>query len=611
MATIAIPRPIPPHRSASDFNTPITPPLSLEHHGPAERRAPIPNKHIPVCPPGPAQPDTPPQSPKTPDDYCQKSILYPPHGFRRRESGNSTLYEIDAANIADALDFSSRQPLPDPANVFPWLHGLHPKNQLQQAFFNARSRTQRNPPTCLRGITIVKADGDLSRSRIKGAIAPNEILNATSPPRFIEADPREGFSVRNFHIQPAKVALMSDIIVYGDEREQVRKVAWNIAAAQLKWREIQEEHGVDAVEFNTFICTSPFSEFEDEHQDIISIDSHSDSTGKVVDFVYQERVEMRQLTETSEISHNVFMGPTPDLGSNEEADFDILIECIDGGCLNPEALQFVAENLSEKVTRPFHEFPSSGSILPPTYSHDEADGILDTCKWIYHLAHGTRPLSKRHAVDSEGDSFIEDDDHDVWETEEEEAPYPPRRILIHCADGYTESSMLGVAYYSFSTGKPIPEAWMDLHTSKGRNFFAYPSDVALLTTIALRLLQESPLCRGKGLLEITSMVQNEPSWLAGLNGSFPSRILDYLYLGDLNHANNPDLLRAIGIHQVLSVGETTTWLEGELEEWGEDNVCKVQGVQDNGIDPLTDEFTRCLDFIGMLFASPNCCFEPH
>jgi len=29
-----------------------------------------------------------------------------------------------------------------------------------------------------------------------------------------------------------------------------------------------------------------------------------------------------------------------------------------------------------------------------------------------------------------------------------------------------------------------------------------------------------------------------------------------------------------------------------------ENICVVGGVQDNGIDPLTSEFERCLDFIG-------------
>lgn len=75
--------------------------------------------------------------------------------------------------------------------------------------------------------------------------------------------------------------------------------------------------------------------------------------------------------------------------------------------------------------------------------------------------------------------------------------------------------------------------------------------------------------------------------------------LDYMYLGNLGHANNPDLLKALGVTQILSVGETAMWRDGELEAWGVDNVLVIQGVQDNGIDPLTDEFEKCLDFIGM------------
>ncbi|KAG0330188.1 tyrosine/serine/threonine protein phosphatase pps1 [Podila horticola] len=38
-------------------------------------------------------------------------------------------------------------------------------------------------------------------------------------------------------------------------------------------------------------------------------------------------------------------------------------------------------------------------------------------------------------------------------------------------------------------------------------------------------------------------------------GSFPSRILPFLYLGNLAHASNPGLLKSLGIRYVLSVGE--------------------------------------------------------
>jgi len=45
------------------------------------------------------------------------------------------------------------------------------------------------------------------------------------------------------------------------------------------------------------------------------------------------------------------------------------------------------------------------------------------------------------------------------------------------------------------------------------------------------------------------------------------------------------------------VGETAAWKDGELEKWGSDNVMIVQKVQDNGVDPLAEEFDRCLGFI--------------
>lgn len=162
----------------------------------------------------------------------------------------------------------------------------------------------------------------------------------------------------------------------------------------------------------------------------------------------------------------------------------------------------------------------------------------------------------------------------------------------------TQSTMLGIAYCSYSTGRPIPDAWLHLHTSKQRNFFAYPNDVALLNAIAPRLLRESPLCEDRTLLDITNIIKSEPKWLSGFDGSLPSRILNHMYLGNLNHANNPDLLTQLGITQLLSVGEEVAWGDGAMDAWGPENVCVVKEVQDNGIDSLTNEFARCLEFIG-------------
>jgi dual specificity MAP kinase phosphatase len=602
MATIALPRPIPSEHHRPSSPNPITSTLSLDNiNASAACPMPIPNKHLPVCPPGPipAQPDTPPQSPPSDElSLTPPSLLYPPNKYEPRLLGAFTIYKIDAEGVAAALDHAARQPLPDPSLVFPWLHGLHPCNQIQQAFFVARRKNLRKPPKCLRGITIVKAGGDLSRCRLKGAISPDEfLLQEDTGAVFLEVDPKEGFSVRNFQIQAAKFAMLSDIVVYGDDDIEVQKLSNDVAAAQQIWRDSHEEKGIMLPQFNTFICTSLFSEFERTYPDIVSTDSEGKMTGKVMDFFHQERVEMCSMTRASEIDHNIWVGPTPDpaidltlSGINEH--FDILIECSDLGRLNPLALQAIAEGTDDDLRSPkYLEFPSSGSIMPPTWSHAEADGILETCRWLYNLSHGELHPANWQDLDAEGDSPMPNVSRSPLKIRE-------KKILIHCTDGYTESTLLAISYFTYATGLPVPTAWLDLHVSKGRNFFAYPSDVALLTSVAPRLLSESPVHRNKSLSDITELVKDEPEWIKNIDGSLPSRIVDYMYLGNLGHANNPDLLRRMGICQILSVGETAIWGDGEILSWGEDNVLAIRRVQDNGVDPLADDFERCLEFIG-------------
>jgi dual specificity MAP kinase phosphatase len=619
MATVALARLLSPHHSSSTAipsilttHTEDAVLLSRSTTPTSDTPAPIPNKHIPSCPPGP---------PKVPDDSTsrlplasssdipQASLLFPPQRFSSTQNGPLVVYTITAADVAAALDFTSRQPLPDTALVFPWLHGIHPENLVQQAFFTSRHRAPQRTPQCLRGVTIVKADGDMSVSRLKGAISPQELIQAGPAPRFLDTDPRVGFSVRNFHIQAVKYAMTSDIIVYGEDPEIVAQLGWEFAEAQQQWWKSHSDAGEPVPEYNTFICICPFSHFEASFPDIVAIDSAGNHTGNVIDFSLQERMEMYAMTKASEISHNVWVGPTPCPGSEDETAFDILIECSDLGHLNPAALQAIAESKQPVATPAKLDFPSSGSILPPTWSQAETDAILASCNWIYHLARGTYPRpSPISAFEDDDDDDDDDDDSSLGDGsspeilnthKEASAPGPkPRKILIHCTDGYTESTMLSVAYFSYSTGRPVPQAWVDLHREKKRNCFAYPADVALLSTISVRLLHESPVCSALSLQNITALAKDEPPWFASLDGSLPSRILEYMYLGNLSHASNPDLLRALGIGQMLSVGETAFWRDGERDRWGEENILAIHDVQDNGIDPLTNEFERCLEFIG-------------
>ena len=132
---------------------------------------------------------------------------------------------------------------------------------MQLAFFTARRRTQRSPPKCFRGITIIKAGNDLSKSRLKGAVSPDEVLELKRgrDATFIDVDPREGFSVRNFQIQTAKMATVSDIVIYGDQStkaEEIQELAKRSAIAQNNWRlrsgMIDDE---DSPTYNTFVLS--------------------------------------------------------------------------------------------------------------------------------------------------------------------------------------------------------------------------------------------------------------------------------------------------------------------------------------------------------------------
>ena len=624
---------------------------------------PVPNKHIPYCPPGPtpkSQTLTPPSSPLTRSPTTRiPSILYPPTSYTKLLN-NPPIYGIDAKTLAQALDQQANQPLPDPHHVFPWLHGLHEDNHIQLAFFVARRKSLRRTPKCLRAITIIKAGGDLTRSRIKGALSPDEVLYLTSDSGkgFLDCDPREGFSVRNFQIQATKMAKLSDIIIYGDARTDqriIKSIAERTAIVQRAWRREQEASGHFPEPYNTFVLTTPYEQVEKEYPQLIGIDSKGRQTNQTMDFLQWERREMCSMSKASPIAHGVSLGPSPDWNASTATktkdpafSFDLFVESSDQAQMPTEdALLACLEKLvdSEKQGKAVHiEFPSSGSILPPSWSNSEIDGLLAMCRFIYGITHPVSipKLEAPGSRDKDSDGDVKMDDSLL-----PDEPLPAQRVLIHCADGYTESSLLGLAYYMYAHCVPAHTAWLDLHVDKQRNFFAYPTDVALLVAIQERLLAESPLSQLNLTQSPTSIMPTRadlpltpppsapsslssskiedpmqaPHWLSRLDGSLPSRVLSYMYLGNLTHANNPSLLKALGITRILSIGEPVSWTEEELEEWnstpGTDsishldvpceeaiddsdphpNMLMVDRVQDNGIDPLTSEFERCLEFI--------------
>jgi dual specificity MAP kinase phosphatase len=81
---------------------------------------------------------------------------------------------------------------------------------------------------------------------------------------FLDVDPRDGFSVRNFQIQAAKMALVSDIVVYGDEnarQNDILALARIISAAQTSYRTKNELMSRHQPIFSTFLVTSTLTFF--------------------------------------------------------------------------------------------------------------------------------------------------------------------------------------------------------------------------------------------------------------------------------------------------------------------------------------------------------------
>ncbi|KAK3678011.1 tyrosine/serine/threonine protein phosphatase pps1 [Recurvomyces mirabilis] len=585
----------------------------------------IPHKHIPYCSPGPRPAsrglDISPGSPPSASQYQEtSSLIYPPNGFEKI-SNDPPVYSITAAKLSHAVEHLATQPLPPTQQVFPWLHGLHAENQLQLQFFVARKKALRRTPKCLRGLTVVKAGGDLSHSKLKGAIAPEEILaplqvakdkKSEDGAEFLDADPKDGFGVRNFQIQAAKLSTLSDIVVYGDSRtskEEALRLARRVSRAQAAWQKKTDTLPFGPRQFNTFVVSNKYDFIETDHPNLISLDSEGCVAHNAMDFFHRERVEMCSMSAPSQISHNVWLGPTPDptlILDDDKVDplkalrdYDLMIEASDLAQVpDTKAFSVLEELLEHKANAqlaenaiPQLEFPGSGAIMPPTWSQAEVDGLLATCEWMYKQAHKRLVTHQRRdsklSLSTETDA---DGDSDMLDAEAERPK--GNRILIHCTDGYTETSLLALAYYMYAEYVPVHDAWLQLHKDKGRNFFAYGTDVALLRSIQPRILQASPKYCGN----IMQLCPAFPDWLEKMDGSLPSRVLDYMYLGNLGHANNPALLQELGIGQILSVGEPVSWAK-ESGTWPKEHLLFVDKVQDNGVDPLTEEFPRCLEFI--------------
>ena len=515
-------------------------------------------------------------------------------------------------------------------------------------------------------------------------------------------------NLRHFGLQAAKFATISDIVVYGEDGLTEEVVETALAAYEAIEHQ-RLSRGEDAIAYNVFVVRDSFDVFEHEHAHRVAVDSNGFVRNKL-NFLDREREEMRVLTQASEIGDNVFLGNTQDVPlpssingrplSTDSASSILndnplgLAICIEAHdqALNPSAHMLASTERTlhdaESEARAFEEVTTLLHAGVTVTGDDSSSRYPSTCGGgemnefdseqvlrvpVDSIAHLECQSTGSGATGNNLTQFINSlVDLAGWIIDQSSAGEPnklPRRVLLHCNDGYTETSLLALTYVMLSRRCNAPEAYLYLQHQAERSFFVYPADVATLTKIEQRVAHvihrsddEREQLRRAAEKESSPMERSDsgyvedgnegpgpgPAWAVkavkaeralpalpqvklstpvdqpwfysdSFEGHFPSRILPFLYLGNLAHANNALMLKELGITHVVSMGESalapprpppfsltaafsrqaalpdnSLWLEERL---GNIAVLDQKNVADDGIDSLRPHIDAALEFI--------------
>ncbi|CAE6429245.1 unnamed protein product [Rhizoctonia solani] len=560
-----------------------------------------------------------------------------------------------------------------------------------------------------------RLQGGARRCLLQSAMSPLEILNdGDEPPEFVKPRVPDGISLRNFGIQVATYATISDIVVYSPRgatraaTELARRIKLAVERkAEERWVRMRsankitnEEEGPGAegeigygtglLAYNVFVVTDSFDVFERQYPHLVAVNTKGRDMNRI-DFFAREKEEMRELTKASEIADGVWLGNTQDVpmppmyahdpnawpvpypdpfdSTGNPDGYDICIECHEqAGFVTSTQLHQAEQHLAnldacweERVrgvsgtghSSSFGVFGASPSSTPvPPRPAPNPSSII-------HMAFPASPPSSQATLTQllPFIAFLQRVVH---------AHPRSAKVLIHSGDGYTESSVLALCYIMLERQISLPEAYIDLQCTRRRSFFVYPSDVGVLRRVEGRLGVEGRTDREEGSAagrwrwgtagtwrsgsvssansflnrdrpgsrgstpEVASpppppaaavsgqrrtraraltspllpAIVDHQTWFndGRFDGSFPSRVLPFLYLGNLAHAGNVHMLHALGITHVVSVGECALvpgqagglWTE---EREGRISVLDIKGVCDDGIDSLRTEIGPVVEWI--------------
>ncbi|GAA5948555.1 hypothetical protein JCM3765_004923 [Sporobolomyces pararoseus] len=493
-------------------------------------------------------------------------------------------------------------------------------------------------------------------------------------------------NLRHFALQAAKYATVSDVVVYGENGidEMVVETARKVREAMDYEKEKRGGRGLD---YNVYIISQPFSVFENEYPKLVAFDAHGFARNHV-NFFDREKEEMRTLTAASEIAPNVWLGNSQDvplaldhhsrplssdsasslLDDGNPKSFSVCIEVHDSAPLHSSNLLGQVEHALDVLQEQGQAYEDVHRLLRGQEVYESKTTILrPSVEDIVHLESLSSPMGLGSSHRGRTAFVHKTVDLALWIRDQACPPFHtnrlPRRVLLHCPDGYTETTLLALTFIMVYRRCHAAEAYLYLQEECERSFYVYPTDKETILKLEQRVKDilaredeeedraiewhnsqrsagaesvgmersdsgfvdstEDPASGNKpiSIPERTEMRLSSPTldpWFFGqtFEGHFPSRILPYLYLGNLNHASNALMLKEIGITHVVSLGESaltppappsfsfnkqqqsvsqnSLWLEERL---GNISVLDLKNFADDGIDSIQPHIDEALDFI--------------
>lgn len=382
-------------------------------------------------------------------------------------------------------------------------------------------------------------------------------------PKFINLDPERGVSLRNFHIQVAKLATLSDFIVYGKDSSRME------SAARLLWltQRLEAAESHKDPKYNVYILDSRISKAEytkyqhlfschgedsngrngqaaqygilnNKTQLILKLDLFDSYSLSLWDSDYQtkERIETTKMSSATKIFQNVWVGNIWDyqimitylhsVESNashkDKEGRRLKINWLAKGgekgnlfCSPDNSVISMPKNLNNEILD-YLSLPKSNWRFF-IYCHNDAtfpDGATLESLLLKHS------LTSHKSVDNEyfslefpplgsiglGDLKMENlmavvNVCKLMYLYLSLTSKDPETVssLVYCSDGYTELSLLVVCYLIYAKDISVERAILQLHLKYGRPFYIFYSDIPVLSRLEGLLRLYSPQRLGKSI----------------------------------------------------------------------------------------------------------------